>query len=184
MSRLKVFSSRSTNVLNTVSDHDQIASELNAIGVRFERWQTGAVLTDSSSQEEIIAAYRSSIDALMNEYGFQSVDVIALGPDHPEREMLRKKFLDEHIHSDFEVRFFVDGKGLFYIHADEQVFGVMCEKGDLISVPAGAKHWFDMGEAPCFKCVRLFTTPEGWVADYTGNTIAKSFPTFETFIND
>lgn len=184
MSGLKVFSSSDANVLSTSSDHDQISSELNAIGVRFERWQAGQLLSDESSQDEVIAAYRSSVDVLMDEYGFQSVDVIALEPDHPDREVLRKKFLDEHIHSEFEVRFFVDGKGLFYIHAEDKVYGIMCEKGDLISVPAGAKHWFDMGEAPRFKCIRLFTNPDGWVAQYTGDKIAKSFPTFEAFAND
>ena len=117
----------------------------------------------------------------MTEYGFESVDVIALRPDHPDRQALRQKFLDEHTHSDFEVRFFVEGKGLFYIHAEDKIYGVMCEQGDLISVPAGAKHWFDMGAEPDFKCIRLFTTPEGWVANYTGDAIAKSFPTFEAF---
>ena len=57
----------------------------------------------------------------------------------------------------------------------------MCEQGDLISVPANTPHWFDMGEEPQFKCIRLFTTPEGWVANYTGNHIAAEFPTFENF---
>ncbi|MDZ4263978.1 MAG: cupin, partial [Pseudomonadota bacterium] len=129
-----------------------------------------------------IESYRTSVDALMSEYGFQSVDVIALRPDHPERQALRQKFLDEHIHSDFEVRFFVEGKGLFYIHAEDKVYGVMCEQGDLISVPAATKHWFDMGAEPDFKCIRLFTSPEGWVANYSGDAIAKSYPTFEAFL--
>jgi len=181
MSQLKVFSSHDGQVIRSLSDHAQISSTLNQIGVRFERWQAAQALTGHPSQDEELAAYQAPIERLMEEYGFQSVDVIALGPEHPEREALRKKFLDEHTHSDFEVRFFVDGKGLFYIHADDKVYGVMCEKGDLISVPAGAKHWFDMGAAPNFKCIRLFTTPEGWQANYTGDAIAKSFPTFEKF---
>ena len=55
-------------------------------------------------------------------------------------------------------------------------------KDDLLSVPAGIKHWFDMGEQPDFKCIRLFTNTEGWVADYTGSPIADSFPRFEQFL--
>jgi len=61
------------------------------------------------------------------------------------------------------------------------VYGVLCEAGDLISVPAGTRHWFDMGGAPDFQCIRLFTTPEGWVADYTGDDIARRFPRLEAF---
>jgi 1,2-dihydroxy-3-keto-5-methylthiopentene dioxygenase len=38
-----------------------------------------------------------------------------------------------------------------------------------------------MGEEPDLRCIRLFTNPEGWVAKFTGNAIAKEFPTFEEF---
>lgn len=181
MSHLKVFSVADQQVTESHQGAIEIAGALHGIGVRFERWQAEQPLGVTAEQDEVIAAYREPIDALMGEYGFQSVDVIALRPDHPDRQALRQKFLDEHTHSDFEVRFFVEGKGLFYIHADDKVYGVMCEQGDLISVPAGTRHWFDMGEAPDFKCIRLFTTPEGWAANYTGDAIAKSFPSFEAF---
>src|SRR3569623_3109552 len=94
---------------------------------------------------------------------------------------MRQKFLDEHVHSDFEVRFFVEGRGLFFIHADDKVYAIMCERGDLLSVPANTPHWVDLGAEPELKCIRLFTTPEGWVANYTGSPIAKSFPQMEGF---
>ncbi|MBI3772935.1 MAG: cupin [Gammaproteobacteria bacterium] len=181
MSLLKVFDAQNPGQFETISHYDAIATRLHGAGVRFERWQAAQPLHVDASQDEVIEAYRESVDQLMEEYDFQSVDVISLKPDHPDREALRKKFLDEHIHTDFEVRFFVEGKGLFYIHAADKVYGIRCEQGDLISVPANAKHWFDMGSAPKFKCIRLFTTPEGWVAQYTGDPIAKLFPTFEQF---
>ncbi|MFN2310001.1 MAG: acireductone dioxygenase, partial [Gammaproteobacteria bacterium] len=130
------------------------------------------------SQDDILAAYRTQVDALMDEYAFKSADVVSLNPNHPDKATLRAKFLDEHTHSDFEVRFFVDGQGLFYLHHGDKVYGVLCEKGDLISVPANTPHWFDMGENPHFKCIRLFTTPEGWVAQYTGERIAAGYPLF------
>jgi len=181
MSTLKVYDAATAELQENISNHDDISSALHGVGVRFERWEASQPLSDGASQDEVIGVYQKSVDALMTEYGFQSVDVVALGPDHPDREALRQKFLSEHTHSEFEVRFFVDGSGLFYIHQGDRVFGVMCEQGDLISVPANTKHWFDMGEAPSFKCIRLFTNPEGWVAQYTGDEIAKSFPTYEQF---
>lgn len=156
-----------------------IERELSALDVKFERWTANRELTADDSQDTVIAAYQEAIDRLKQQYGFQSVDVVNLSPDHPQKAEFRQKFLSEHIHEDFEVRFFIDGCGLFYLHVGAKVYAVLCEKGDLISVPANTKHWFDMGENPSFKCIRLFTTPEGWVAKFTGSDIAKSFPTLD-----
>lgn len=163
-------------------EHATIAGQLAAIGVRFERWQADAPLAADAGQEDVLAAYREPVERLNREYGFRSVDVIALGPAHPDKAALRAKFLSEHTHADFEARFFVAGRGLFYLHPNDKVYAVLCEAGDLISVPAGVKHWFDMGENPDFKCIRFFTTPEGWVAEFTGSGISGGFPGFERFV--
>lgn len=178
MSRLTIFSDAEPHPADVLTDGEEIGRRLATIGVRFERWEAARALSDSATQEDVIAAYRTQVDALMDEYDFKSVDVVSLNPNHPDKVALREKFLDEHVHSDFEVRFFVDGQGLFYIHKDGHVFGVLCEKGDLISVPANTPHWFDMGENPQFKCIRLFTHTEGWVAQYTGDKIAGGYPKF------
>ncbi|MBV8158028.1 MAG: cupin, partial [Dyella sp.] len=79
-------------------------------------------------------------------------------------------------HSEDEVRFFVAGAGQFTLHIDGKVFDVLCEQGDLIGVPDGTRHWFDMSEAPYFVAIRLFTNKDGWVANFTGETIAERFP--------
>lgn len=178
MSQLTIFTETDRHPIEVLTDGADIGRHLGALGVRFERWEAAHALADDASQDAVLDAYRTQVDALMDEYGFKSVDVVSVNPHHPDKAALRAKFLDEHIHGDFEVRFFVDGKGLFYIHAGGKVYGVLCEKGDLISVPANMPHWFDMGENPCFKCIRLFTTPEGWVAQFTGDTIAADYPQF------
>jgi 1,2-dihydroxy-3-keto-5-methylthiopentene dioxygenase len=157
---------------------DEIRRELDAIGVRFERWDASKPLAPGAPQEEILQTYGDDVDRLKQENGFRTADVVSLAPDHPQRAALRAKFLDEHTHSEDEVRFFVDGQGLFYIHKAGKVYGVLCTKGDLIGVPDGTPHWFDMGPAPCFTCIRLFTNPEGWVANFTGSDIASRFPHF------
>lgn len=161
------------------TDHARIASELAAIGVRFERWAADVRLEPGAGQEAIIAAYRSSIDRLMNECGYGSVDVIRLERGAPNAAQLRAKFLDEHAHAEDEVRFFVEGRGAFYLHVGERVYRVVCVRGDLIGVPDGTKHWFDMGPDPEFTAVRLFTNPDGWVAQFTGDSIAARFPKLE-----
>jgi 1,2-dihydroxy-3-keto-5-methylthiopentene dioxygenase len=161
------------------TDFVDIRRELDAIGVNFERWQADRVLAAEATPDDVIAAYRTDIDRLMSDYGFGSVDVLRMTSDHPDREALRAKFLNEHTHTEFEVRFFVEGSGLFYLHTTGRVYAVICEQGDLISVPDGTTHWFDMGPRPHFTAIRLFTNPEGWVANFTGSDIASRFPRFE-----
>lgn len=158
---------------------EEIRDTLAGIGVEFERWEASRPLSDKAGQDEVIAAYRESIDTLNRKYGFQSIDVVSMYPDHPQREVARGKFLAEHTHADFEIRFFVDGAGMFYIHKDGKVYMTLCTKGDLINLPANLTHWFDMGPTPNFKAIRLFTTADGWVGNFTGNDIADRFPRFE-----
>ncbi|MBX6420625.1 MAG: cupin [Nevskia sp.] len=178
MSELRVYE-ESGRPLARYAGFEEIRSQLAGIGVLFERWAASRQLDAQATQDEVIEAYRESVNRLMNQYGFRSVDVISMNADHPQREALRDKFLHEHTHEEFEVRFFVEGQGLFNIRANGRVYSVLCQQGDLISVPAQVRHWFDMGPRPHLKCIRLFTTPEGWVANYTGDKIADRFPRLE-----
>ena len=168
-----------TKLLNHVED---IQAELQKVGVRFEQWTTNSSIQPGAEPEAVLAAYAEPIQRLQQEQGYLTVDVISMDEKHPEREALRQKFLSEHQHSEDEVRFFVAGQGLFSLHIADQVYVVLCRRGDLISVPAGVKHWFDMGERPRFVAVRLFNNPEGWVANFTGDAIADEFPQLDDFL--
>lgn len=182
MSALTVYPDKQPEQGETSTDFAAIQAKLNTIGVQFERWTANSEFAADADQDTVLAAYSDSIDRLKRQYAFQSVDVISLNPDHPDKAAFRQKFLAEHTHADFEVRFFIEGRGLFFLHVEGKVYAVLCEQGDLISVPADTTHWFDMGENPRFKCIRLFTTPDGWVADFTGSDIAKSFPTLDQYV--
>ncbi|HSX59115.1 MAG TPA: acireductone dioxygenase [Tahibacter sp.] len=176
MSRLRIFAEgQPAQPLLDTDDHARIAAELGQVGVRFERWATDAAIEPGAAPETVIAAYRSDIDRLMQSEGYQAVDVISLKPDHPDKAQLRQKFLNEHTHSEDEVRFFVAGRGLFTLHVADKVYEVLCTQGDLIGVPDGTPHWFDMSEQPYFVAIRLFTNKEGWVANFTGSDIAGRF---------
>lgn len=181
MSRLRILADDdpATAILET-SDFDGVARELEKAGVRFERWEASADIAPGDSQEDILQAYADDIARLKREQGYQAVDVVSMWPDHPEREAARKKFLDEHTHAEDEVRFFVNGKGLFSLHIGDRVYEVLCERGDLIGVPANTTHWFDMGPRPDFTAIRLFNNPEGWVANFTGSDIASRFGRLES----
>ena len=180
MSRLRIF--HDTDPANhrlSTSDHAQMATELARIGVRFEQWEAAQPIAPGAPSDAVFAAYRQDIDRLIAEHGFKTVDVVSIAPDHPDRTMMRTKFLDEHFHKEDEVRFFVAGAGQFTLHVDDKVYEILCESGDLIGVPDGTTHWFDMGAAPHFVAIRFFTEPDGWVGHFTGTDIAQKFPRYE-----
>lgn len=179
MTRLKLFHADNGNApLADLTDRDRIAAELESFGVRFELWKADVALASGASPADVLDAYARDIRRIMAAGGYKSVDVVRMQPDHPDRVALRQKFLAEHTHSDDEVRFFVEGSGAFYLRDTDRVGQLVCTRGDLISVPAGMTHWFDAGERPLFAAIRIFTSPEGWVASYTGDRIASRFPAY------
>lgn len=176
MSRLQIFTDSDPEAaLLDTDDARTIAEALAPVGVRFERWAT----RDVPAGVDLLDVYRDEIARLQAEAGYRSVDVVAMRPDHPDREALRAKFLEEHVHAEDEVRFFVEGEGLFTLHTEGRVFAMLCTAGDLIAVPAGMPHWFDMGPRPHFAAIRLFINPDGWIARFTGDDIASRFPRHE-----
>jgi 1,2-dihydroxy-3-keto-5-methylthiopentene dioxygenase len=180
MSHLTIYAEEdSDSALLSTDDFDEISTVLGAAGIRIERWKADSKLADDADNDTIIAAYQAEIDRLIDERGYRTYDVVSMNPDHPDKDQFRKKFLDEHTHGEDEVRFFVRGHGLFVIHSDDKVYSMLCEKDDLISVPANTKHWFDMGPNPTFTAIRLFNNPEGWVANFSGDEIASRFPLLE-----
>jgi 1,2-dihydroxy-3-keto-5-methylthiopentene dioxygenase len=180
MSRLRIFEENNPDTpLFDSQDGERIAAELKPIGVVFERWQANQAIAPGASPEEVMAAYRADIDRLVAERGFKTVDVVSIAPDNPKREEMRAKFLDEHFHKEDEVRFFVAGSGLFTLHVGGKVYEIECVKDDLIAVPDGALHWFDMGAEPYFVAIRFFTEPDGWVGHFTGTEIARQFPRYQ-----
>ncbi len=175
MSKLTIFDEKANNLDSENSD-SEIAKKLKAVGIEFRQWTADKEITKEMDQEDIISAYKVEIDKLVETKGYKAIDVVSMYPDHPDKKMLRDKFLSEHTHSEDEVRFFVRGSGLFTMHINDSVYSILCNKNDLISVPANTPHWFDMGENPEFTAIRMFNNPEGWVAKFTGSKIADIFP--------
>jgi 1,2-dihydroxy-3-keto-5-methylthiopentene dioxygenase len=157
-----------------LTDPAKISAALAARGVRFERHAL-PLNAATIEPDALLADMAATIDALKEDFGYQSCDVVKVTPETPNIIKARAGFLAEHIHAEDECRLMVAGSGTFYLHLDQDVVQIDIAAGDLISVPAGAKHWFDMGPTPTFTALRLFTNPEGWVADFTGDEIAQRF---------
>ena len=179
MTHLKKYQADSADVMLDTSDVAQIKDELAAIDIQFEQWSLAEPITNRMDESAVFRAYESDIQRICQQGGYQSYDCVHMQPDHPQRVAFREKFLDEHTHAEDEVRFFVKGSGLFYLHVAGVVYGVTMVEGDFIRIPSGVVHWFDMGEKPLFTALRFFTNPDGWVAQFTGADTAKRFPLYE-----
>lgn len=111
--------------------------------------------------------YQPTLDALRVERGYVTQDEVALSPSTPNLDELCRKFDGEHLHTEDEVRFVLEGEGVFDIRADdERWMRVVVEPGDLIVVPARRYHRFELTESRTIRCLRLFKDPAGWVAHY------------------
>lgn len=153
---------------------DEIKSFLAKYGVLYDRWGVDRLpehlvenyeLTEEE-QQAIIDAYQEELEKLKKEKGYITEDIVVLSDKTPNLEALLEKFKKEHHHVDDEVRFVVDGSGVFPLKLDGEVVEVWVEAGDLIVVPAGTRHWFELDENRKIKCIRVFKTPAGWEAIY------------------
>ncbi|MER0242681.1 cupin [Streptomyces sp. HSW2009] len=168
-------------------DHQLIAAELAAHGVLFERWPVRGAIDADTGDDAVLARYATEGAQLRARAGLRLVDVATLLPEENPawRERVaqsRGTFLDEHRHAEDEVRFFAHGSGCFYLRLGGRVYAVLCEAGDLLSVPAATRHWFDMGPHPEFVAIRFFAQEDGWVGDFTGETIARRFPLLDDLL--
>lgn len=180
MSSLSVYSVDSPDLPNKVLTHaEDITSTLAEHNVRFERWTAAGAVRPGASPEDVISAYKAQIDQLMSEGGYMTVDVVSLDRDDPRKTELRDYYRREYRHGEDEVRFFVAGRGLFSLHIGDYVYAVLCEKGDLIAIPAGTRHWFDMGEQPYLVLIRLYNNAGDAPANFTGDGIVDRFAGLE-----
>lgn len=153
-----------------LTEAEHVSSFLSRFGIWYRRFEGSADLPEDPSDEEVLAAYDEPIRKLKAEGGYVTADVINVRPDIPNLDAMLAKFSKEHWHDEDEVRFVVGGRGLFHIHPQEgPIFSLEVVEGDMISVPRGTHHWFDLCEDKTIRAVRLFQDPSGWTPHYTGS---------------
>ncbi|MES2800373.1 MAG: cupin [Bacteroidota bacterium] len=164
-----------------IKDPQLINAFFKQRGLFFDQWSCDVIFDDTASQDEILSAYEKDLKPFMESGGYLTADVISINSLTENYEAIRAKFLAEHTHSEDEIRFFVDGQGLFWFNLEgEEIFNLLCQKGDLISVPAGTKHWFDAGaENPFVKAIRIFIDMSGWVPEYTESKEEEKYANFK-----
>jgi 1,2-dihydroxy-3-keto-5-methylthiopentene dioxygenase len=160
----------------TISDVEEIRSFLKPFGIWYEHWPVDERLAENATNEEILEEFSEEIESLKERGGFVTADVINVNGETPNLDAMLAKFDKEHTHSEDEVRFTVAGRGLFHIHPENgPVFAVQVESGDLINVPRGTKHWFNLCEDRAIRCIRLFEDPAGWAPHYVDEAVHDKF---------
>ncbi len=159
-----------------LEDVQEIRDFLKPFGIWYEKWDVEGRVGEDATNEEILEAYDPEIQRLMEAGQYVTADVINVVPDTPGLDAMLAKFSKEHIHTEDEVRFTVRGGGIFHIHPKEgPVFAVQVESGDLINVPAGTQHWFDLCSDKTIRCIRLFQDPAGWAPHYVDEGVHEDY---------
>lgn len=159
-----------------ISDVAEIRAFLQPFGIWYEKWDVAGRIGAEATNEEILNAYAPEIERLKAAGGFVTADVINVSPATPGLDAMLAKFAKEHTHSEDEVRFTVKGGGVFHIHPENgPVFAVQVEAGDLINVPMGTKHWFDLCDDRNIRCIRLFQDISGWTPHYIDGGVHERY---------
>jgi len=164
------------NENKTLTNIDEITSTLATCGIDYERWTPSHPIADNAPAEEILQAYSPEIEALKTRGGYVTADVIDVSPATPGLDAMLAKFNREHWHDEDEVRFIIAGRGLFHIHATSgTVLAIEVEAGDLIRVPRGTLHWFNLCDDRRIRAIRLFQDTAGWTPHYTSSRVDEDF---------
>jgi 1,2-dihydroxy-3-keto-5-methylthiopentene dioxygenase len=154
----------------------EVRDHLAGIGIEYERWELPAELPIDASSEEILSAFGQQIDELKRRGGYVTADVIDVNPGTPGLDAMLAKFNIEHTHDEDEVRYIIAGRGLFHIHPQQgAVVAIEVEAGDLIRVPRGTLHWFDLCGERRIRAIRLFQDKSGWTPKYTGSGVDRNY---------
>jgi 1,2-dihydroxy-3-keto-5-methylthiopentene dioxygenase len=160
----------------TLDSAADVTAFLSRHGIEHERWVPAHAIGADAPAEAILAAYAAEIAALKSRGGYATADVIDVTPETPNLDLMLAKFSREHWHDEDEVRFIIEGRGLFHVHpAEGPVFAIEVEAGDLIRVPRGTQHWFDLCGERRIRAIRLFQDVTGWTPHYTESGVDKGF---------
>lgn len=159
-----------------IESREEIKSYLATFGIGYERWDTSHDLTDAVPAEKILNTYADEINQLKESGGYVTADVIDVTPDTPNLQVMLDKFNKEHWHDEDEVRFIIEGHGIFHINPKTSpVVAIEVEKGDLLRVPAGTLHWFDLCGDRRIRAIRLFQDATGWTPHYSTSGMEKEY---------
>jgi len=164
------------------TDLPTISNELSPLNIQLNHWSVGEdpqlhrlLIQESLNDDEknlVLTALDGYFEQLQQTADYQSRDLMVLHPEVPNLDALLTKFDRIHTHADDEVRYILDGEGIFgFVRPDGSQVELTVEAEEYINVPAGTEHWFDLTPKRRIKAIRYFTGTAGWVPQYTGTEI-------------
>ena len=160
----------------TIEGFEAVRAYLATIGIDHERWEPAHAVPADAPAAQVLAAYSVEVERLKTQEGYVTADVIDVSPATPGLDAMLKKFNSEHWHDEDEVRFIIEGRGLFHIRPRQgPVVSITVEAGDLIRVPRGTLHWFDLCGERRIRAIRLFQDASGWTPHYTQSGVDKNY---------
>ncbi len=118
---------------------------------------------DADQQAAVVQAVGASVAAECAADGYHRMDLAVLHPATAGLQAALQRFDQPHTHADDEVRYILDGEGIFgFLDAQGQERVVTVRAGDYLRVPAGVEHRFTLTAARRIKaCACLRTRPGG-----------------------
>ncbi|MET0555134.1 MAG: cupin domain-containing protein [Vicinamibacteria bacterium] len=158
----------------TIEADAEVAAFLAAAGLEYERWRIDRAEASAWSADDALRAFEPEVEALKARGGYTVADVIDVRPGLPGLEAMLERFAREHWHDEDEIRFVIEGRGVFHVRPETgPVFAIEVGPGDLIRVPRGTKHWFDLCAERRIRAIRLFQDPAGWTPHYTESGVDR-----------
>lgn len=156
-------------------DSPEMTTFLGRHGIAIERWPIpssleklrGQATLSDAEKGHVLQAFQPYIERERMQRGYIQSDMVVLNPSTPNLQQLLAKFDKTHYHDDEEIRFIVDGEGIFGFEAKGAApFSVLLTAGDYLIVPAKIEHWFTLTDSRSIKAIRLFKDMSGWAPHY------------------
>ncbi len=150
--------------LKMITDRNEAKKFLEKYGLYAEFWLPENV---NGSIEDPLLRYKNQVEAIKKKFSYASADCCSMNISIPNLDKMLEPFKKEHHHSDDEVRFTVEGEGIFGVNPlTEPPFEIYVSSGDLLVVPANTRHWFELTEKKSICCLRIFKENPRWEAIY------------------
>jgi len=167
------------------SEKDLLKEKLLEEGIVLDKIDLSPRFSVEDKHNDLVMDYyQGHIDRIKNKFNYACADMTRVSHDSLHAISIRGKNLSEHTHQEDEVRLILEGSILIYVHINENVHIIHCEKGDFIMVPGGVKHWMDIGPSPNFACIRWYNSKSGLVTQFTGSHVAESTSRWETIFSE
>jgi 1,2-dihydroxy-3-keto-5-methylthiopentene dioxygenase len=135
----------------TMTDLGAIGQELAPLKIQLSQWPVGddaglhqllqTLALDDAAKEAVLVGVDRYFEQLQASDGYTCRDLVVLHPDVPNLDVMLAKFDKIHTHADDEVRYIVDGEGVFgFVRPDGSQVELVRSIGFISPSPNGLRR--------------------------------------------